>query len=50
MTMKVVGNLALRGGIDQLAAVIKSHLKRMQYRPGLLDGLLAETVLHLEPS
>lgn len=42
-------NLALRGGVDQLAAVIKHHLKRMQYRPGLLDGLITETGLILEP-
>jgi hypothetical protein len=25
----------------------KGNLKRMQYRPGLLDGIVAETGLHL---
>jgi putative transposase len=39
-------NLAVRG-VDQLTAIIKSHLKRMQYRPGLLDGIIAGTGLHL---
>ena len=34
-------------GIDQLAALIKTRLKRMQYRPGLIDGLLAKTGLDL---
>jgi putative transposase len=42
-------NLALRGGVDHLTAVMKSHLKRMQYRPALLDGLIAGTGLILEP-
>jgi hypothetical protein len=32
-------------GIDQLAALIKARLKPMQYRPGLIDGLLAKTGL-----
>jgi transposase len=43
-----LANLAPRG-IDQLAAVVKTKLKRMQYRPGLLDGFIAETGLALEP-
>jgi hypothetical protein len=34
-------------GIDQLAALVKTRLKRMQYRPGLIDGFLAKTVLDL---
>ena len=34
-------------GIDQLAALAKTRLKRMQYRPGLIDGFLAKTVLDL---
>jgi hypothetical protein len=34
-------------GIDQLTALIKTRLKRMQYRPGLIDGFLAKTGLDL---
>jgi hypothetical protein len=30
-------------GIDQLAALVKTRLKRMQHRPGLIDGFLAKT-------
>jgi putative transposase len=30
-------------GIDQLTALVKTRLKRMQYRPGLIDGFLART-------
>jgi hypothetical protein len=33
--------------IDQLTALIKTRLKRMQYRPGLIDGFLAKTGLDL---
>ena len=33
--------------IDQLTALVKSRLRRMQYRPGLLDGFLAKTGLDL---
>jgi hypothetical protein len=33
--------------IDQLTALIKTRLRRMQYRPGLLDGFLAKTGLDL---
>ncbi|MBL3668425.1 transposase [Streptomyces sp. M2CJ-2] len=32
---------------DELAALIRTRLKRMQYRPGLLDGFIAETGLVL---
>jgi hypothetical protein len=35
--------------IHQLAALIKTRFKRMQYRPGLLDGYLAKTGLDLQP-
>jgi transposase len=35
--------------IHQLAALIKTRPKRMQYRPGLLDGYLAKTGLDLQP-
>ncbi|MER5917876.1 hypothetical protein ABT124_48275 [Streptomyces sp. NPDC001982] len=34
---------------DQLAALAKTRLRRMQYRPALLEGFLAETGLTLEP-
>ena len=43
-----LGNLAVRN-VDQLAAVIKNRLKRVQYRPALIDGFLAQTGLTLEP-
>jgi putative transposase len=44
-----LANLAPRG-IDQLAAIVKTKLKRMQYRrDGLLDGFIAETGFVLEP-
>ena len=39
----------LKQGIDQLAALVKTRLKRMQYRPGLIDGFLAKTGLDLKP-
>jgi putative transposase len=43
-----LGNLAKRN-ISQLTALVKTRLKRMQYRPGLLDGFLASTGLDLTP-
>jgi DDE superfamily endonuclease len=33
--------------INQLTALIKARLRRMQYQPGLLDGFLAKTRLDL---
>ncbi|MET9252103.1 transposase [Nonomuraea sp. NPDC003709] len=39
-----LGNLA-PGTLDDLAAVIRSRLKQMQYRPKLLDAFLAHTGL-----
>ena len=36
-----------RQNIDQLTALVKTRLRRMQYRPGLLDGFLAKTTLDL---
>jgi putative transposase len=42
-----LGNLAVRG-VDQLAAVVKNRLKRIQYRPELIDGFLAQTGLSFE--
>jgi len=43
-----LANLAKRN-LPQLTALIKTRLKRLQYRPGLLDGFLASTVLDLTP-
>ncbi|HYB14974.1 MAG TPA: hypothetical protein VEF71_05830 [Streptosporangiaceae bacterium] len=43
-----LGNLAVHD-VDQLATVMKSRLKRIQYRPALIDGFLAQTGLTLEP-
>jgi hypothetical protein len=34
-------------GIDQLVVLIKTRLKPMQHRPGLIDGFLAKTGLDL---
>ena len=33
--------------IEQLTALVQTRLRRMQYRPGLLDGFLAKTGLDL---
>jgi putative transposase len=41
-----LGNL-LVWGLDELVAVVKNRLKRIQYRPGLLDAFLAHTGLDL---
>jgi putative transposase len=43
-----LANLAKRN-LGQLAALVKTRLKRMQYRPGLIDGFLAKTGLDLAP-
>src|SRR6266487_318910 len=43
-----LANLAKRN-LAQLTALIKTRLKRMQYRPGLLNGYLASTGLDLTP-
>src|SRR6266516_4639207 len=43
-----LANLAKRN-LAQLTALIKTRLKRMQYRPGLLNGFLASTGLDLTP-
>jgi hypothetical protein len=39
-------NLA-KHDIGQLTALVKTRLRRMQYRPALLDGFLAKTGLDL---
>jgi putative transposase len=36
-------------GIDELVTVVKNRLKRIQYRPELIDAFLAHTGLDLEP-
>ncbi len=36
--------------IGQLTALVKTRLRRMQYRAGLLDGFLAKTSLDLRNS
>ena len=41
-----LANLAKRN-LSQLTALVKTRLKRMQYRPGLLGGFLASTGLDL---
>jgi transposase len=38
-----------RRNLAQLTTLIKTRLKRMQYRPGLLEGFLASTGLDLTP-
>jgi DDE superfamily endonuclease len=43
-----LANLTKRN-LAQLTALIKTRLRRMQYRPGLLDGFLASTGLDLTP-
>ncbi len=43
-----LGNLAARD-IDQLAAIVKNRLKRIQHSPALIDGFLAQTELTLQP-
>jgi putative transposase len=43
-----LGNLIVHG-IDQLAAIVKNRLKRIQYRPELVDAFFAHTGLTLEP-
>ena len=35
--------------ITELTALVKTRLKRMQYRPGLLVGFLTSTGLEFEP-
>ena len=44
-----LGNLGSCSTPDQLAAIIKNRLKRIQYRPALIDGFLAQTGPSLEP-
>lgn len=43
-----LGNLVARS-IDQLAAMVRTLLRRVQYRPELIDGFIAETGLTIQP-
>ena len=43
-----LGNLAA-ADVDRLAAIIRNRLKRIQYRPALIEAFLAQTGLTLEP-
>ena len=43
------GNLDSCSRPRQLAAIMKNRLKRIQYRPGLIDGFLAQAGLSPEP-
>ena len=43
-----LGNL-MASNAGQLAAIVRNRLKRIQYRPALIDGFLAQTGLTLEP-
>jgi hypothetical protein len=43
-----LANLAKRN-ISELTALVKTRLRRMQYRPALLEGFLAGTGLDLSP-
>ena len=44
-----LGNLATTG-VDHLAAIVRNRLKRIQYRPELFPGFLAQTGLALNPA
>ena len=44
-----LGNLGCCSTPRQLAAIMKNRLKRIQYRPGLIDGFLAQTGLCIKP-
>jgi len=44
-----LGNLGSCSSPGQLAAIMKNRLKRIQYRPALIDGFLAQTGLSIEP-
>ncbi|MBH1937564.1 transposase [Streptomyces sp. AV19] len=43
-----LANLA-KHGIDELTALVKTRLKRMQYRPDLIHGFIAKTRLDFSP-
>ncbi|MFJ5270495.1 hypothetical protein [Streptomyces sp. NPDC088358] len=35
--------------LDQLTALVRTRLKRMQYRPRLVEGLIAKSGLDFQP-
>jgi hypothetical protein len=39
----------IKHNVSELTALAKTRLRRMQYRPGLLEGFLAGTGLDLTP-
>ena len=39
----------IKHDIGQLTALVKARLRRMQYRPGLLEGFIAKPDLDLAP-
>jgi hypothetical protein len=43
------GLTCAKPGLNQLTALMKTRLERMQYRPGVLDGFPAKTGLDLTP-
>jgi transposase len=43
-----LANLVKRN-LSQLTALVKTRLRRMQYRPGLLEGFLASARLDITP-
>ena len=43
-----LGNLAA-ADVDRLAAIIKNRLKRIQYRPALIEAFLAQAGLTFDP-
>jgi len=43
-----LGNLAACG-IDQLATIVRTRLKTIQYRPGLINAFITETGLVIQP-
>ena len=44
-----LGNLGSCSTPRQLATIMKNRLKRIQYRPALIDGFLAQTGLSIQP-
>jgi hypothetical protein len=49
VTPEEIPGLPGQRNLAQLTALVKTRLKRMQYRPGLLSGFLASTGLDLTP-
>ena len=45
---RAIANFAAPG-LDYLVRIVKRKLKKIQYRPHLIDGCLAKTGLTIEP-